>query len=158
MMEHKTDELKLHAQWQAEAKEMTLEKLPEFLQRLSEHEHDYGTICRAIAAAGIAAMWAVERGPQGGITGFQAGCIIWDVIEGWGSFDKGPKRMQCYHTMLYPQYEHAFRCISASTWEWLQKEAEKNLGERNGVDPKVAAHWQSIVDGAVPFGYRIEKD
>ena len=39
--------------WMVEAKAMTMENLPGFLEKLRSYDHDYGTICHAIAAAGI---------------------------------------------------------------------------------------------------------
>ena len=57
--------------------------------------------------------------------------------------------------MLYPQYEDTFTTISTETWEWLQKEANAKLAEGGDVHPSVKAHWESIVGGIVPFGYRI---
>jgi hypothetical protein len=147
-----SDELKLRDEWMTEAKNQTLETLPAFLEKLSKHQHDYGTICRAIAAAGIAAMWALEKSPAGGITGFQAGCIIWDVIDAWGAFSSGPKRMVTYDELLYPQYKDKFKTISKDTWEWVQAEARKNLEKNGPAHERVQEHWRSIVNGSVPFG------
>src|SRR5690349_20327046 len=69
-----TEESGEHKQWyvDAHAPEMTLETLPEFLRHLTEdYHHDYGTICHALAAGAIATAYAMDRSPQGGITGFQ---------------------------------------------------------------------------------------
>lgn len=155
-----TEEQKIHDQWYVEAKKMTAEKLPEFIRKLTEdYGHDYGTICHAVAAAGIAAMWAVERSPMGGITGFQASCVIWSVIEKWGSFGEGPKRIVTYENMLYPQYDHKFeKTISAETWKWIQAQAEKKLEETSMMHDEVRAHLESIVAGQIPFGYTVKED
>ena len=151
------DELILAKEWMDEAKACTPESLSAFLKKLSDHDHGYGTICRAIAAAGVAAMHSIDRSPNGGITGFQAGCVIWDVISGWGSFEDGPKKMVQYAKMLYPQYQSSFdKTISEETWNWLQEEAKKKIGQIAHVD--VLSHWQSIVDGVVPFGYTVVQD
>lgn len=155
-------------QLRKEAKEQTLETLPAFLKRLGEdYSHDYGTICHAIAIAAYAAARVVDNGPQGGITGFQAGAVMWEFIRLWKHID-GPCRLLQYDKMLYPQYdEHYARTISKSTWEWLQKEAKTKLAEAAKQQlvasevtpsPVVLAHWQSIVDGTVPFGYIVDKD
>jgi len=152
-----TEESKIQDEWYAEAKAMTMDKLPAFLQKLTEDcKHDYGTICHAIAAAGIAAMWAVERAPVGGITGFQGGAIMWQVVEHWQGI-KGPARLLEYELMRFPQYQAQFTTISKSTWEHLQKKAADDLaGDCNHMHPNVVAHMESIVAGTVPFGYRIE--
>ena len=155
-----TEEQGLHKEWYERAKKMTMDDLPEFLRELTEdYNHDYGTICHAVASSAIAAAWAVERTPHcGGITGFQAGAIMWEMIEAWGVFGKGQKKIVCYNDMLYPQYASKFApTISEETWTSLQVDAKKNLGDStNGTHPDVIAHWKSIVDGTIPFGYTIE--
>lgn len=84
MKQQITEEMKIQNEWYKEAKKQTVETLPEFVRHLTEdYSHDYGTICHAVAAAGIAAMYAVDNSPTGGITGFQAGCIMWKVIREW---------------------------------------------------------------------------
>lgn len=154
-MKSKHDELNLREMWFQEAKGMTLERLPDFLKRLSEFPHDYGTIPRAVAAAGLAAMNAMDKSKAGGITGFQAGFLIWDVISEWGTFGEGPKRMLMYRNMLYPQYRESFhKTISKDVWEYLQEEANQLLKNPTAV-PEVVEHWRSIVAGEIPFGYRI---
>jgi hypothetical protein len=41
----------------------------------------------------------------------------------------------------------------------MQEIAAKRLqGDMRFVHPGVAKHWQSIVDGVVPFGYKISDD
>lgn len=158
-MKQITEEMGVHKAWYEEARKQTMESLPDFLKKLTtEYQHDYGTVCHAVAAAGVGAMWAVERAPNvgGGITGFQAGAIMWEVISAWGVFGSGPKRMVEYEHMLYPAYESDFRAISKETWDWLQKKAKANLKESNEhTHPRVLAHWENIANGDVPFGYLV---
>jgi hypothetical protein len=60
--------------------------------------------------------------------------------------------------MLYPQYDYKFeKTISTDTWHALQEEAKKNLVERDP-HPNVKAHWESIVEGKIPFGYVISDE
>jgi len=147
--------------WRAEAREMTLEKLPEFLERITtQYEHDYGTICHAISIGGIAAMWAVNHSEQGGITGFQAGAITWENIMNWNSSYKGkPLKLIDYSRMIYPQHEEEFdKTITPETWEFLEKEAKFLLKEHSEehTNKDVVSHWQKIVSGIVPFGYAVK--
>lgn len=137
---------------------MTLDKLPEFINHLlNDYTHDYGTICHAIAAGAVATAWAMNNDPHGGITGFQAGAVMWEFVRNWMHED-GPMKLVRYDTMLYPQYEdHYDKVISKSTFDYLQEKARENL-ERGEAHPSVMAHWQSIVDGNVPFGYSIKED
>ena len=152
-----TEESKVHEQWYVDAKAMTVKALPAFIQKLTtEYQHDYGTICHAIAAAGIAAMWAVERAPCGGITGFQGGAVMWEVVSHWQNIE-GPARLLEFEQMRFPQYASKFTAIPKSAWEYVQKKATDDLaGDRTYMHPNVVAHMESIVAGTVPFGYRVE--
>lgn len=150
---------KIHEQWYEEARGMTLDTLPAFLKKLTEdYGHDYGTTCHAVASAAVAAAWAVEHSPQGGITGFQAGAVMWEFIRNWDSSYKDvPLRLINYENMLFPQYHKRFNTIGAETWKWLQEKAMNNLSERGEfTHPDVIKHWESIRDGKVPFGYIVE--
>ena len=167
-----TEESGIQKEWyKAVDDQKTVPDLSEFVRHLTEdYEHDYGTICHAITAAALAAARVVDRSPSGGITGFQASCIMWEFIKKWMMKD-GPLRLLEYNNMLYPQKRPQFNTISATTWEWLQKEARELLGGRknrspdgsvfsDSVDahPEVIAHWESIITGDVPFGYTIESE
>jgi hypothetical protein len=147
----------LQKEWYAEAREMTMEKLPAFLEKITtQYKHDYGTICHAISSAAIAAAWAVEHTPQGGITGFQAGCIMWEFITHWMTeYADKPIRLVSYEKMLYPQYNNEFTTITKDTWEWLQKEATRKLAESPDAHPNVVHQWKTIVNGQVPFDFKI---
>lgn len=155
-----TEEMGIHKEWMKRAKEMTLEDLPAFLKELTEdYDHDYGTICHAIAAAAVAAAWAVERTPQGGITGFQASAISWEMLKGWDGLSLGEtgSRLLNMDDMLYPQHEDRFRQIRADTWDAVQKKAKAMIEEKSEhVHPNVLAHWESVAAGNVPFGLTVE--
>lgn len=152
-----TEDSKVHEGWYKDVK-FTLKDIPLFLKALLEdYEHDYGTICHAIAAGAVQTARAMNRHEAAGITGFQASQIMWLFIRHW-SGKKGPMRLVGFEQMLYPQYAKDFeKVIDQNTWEYLQAEAKKNLeGFTHLGSPKVRAHWQSIVDGKVPFGYTVE--
>lgn len=163
-----TEEMGLHKEWYKEAKEMTAEKLPEFIRHLTEdYEHDYGTIVKAMGAAAIAAVMAVDNSDEGGITGFQASAVNWEFLRNWWYTDnKCGMKLVDYDKMLYPQYDYRFKkTISSKVWAHLQEEAEKRLKEDTekmnsplGASPEVVAHWKSIVAGKVPFGYVVVED
>ena len=142
----------------------TPDQLASFVKgMLGEYHHDYGTIVHACAAAALAACRTVDRDPDsGGITGFQAGCVMWSFVEHW-LHTKGPMKLMQYRNMLYPQYETSFaKTITKDTWKWLQAEAKKELiefpqGEGPGGDYRntIRDHLQSIAEGEPPFGYRV---
>lgn len=151
-----TEDQNIHAAWYMEAREQTMETLPAFLKKLTEEfNHDYGTICHAIAACALGTAWAVNKSDQGGITGFQSGAVMWGFISHWGGYEGKPMCLRDYSDMLYPQYEEKFTTITSDTWEYLKKEAAKKIAETPDMAPHVLAHMQSIVAGTVPFGMKI---
>lgn len=139
----------------------TIEDLAEFLKYVEENcNEDYGGAPRAIAQACLAVAWHLAG--KFGITGFQAGFVMWDFVRGWSyTNNKTSLRMVNYDDMLYPQYWDKFeKTIRPDVWESLQKAAKENLEEDRGypVHPNVQAHWESIVAGNVPFGYVVKDD
>ena len=163
-MEKINEEQHLEKVWFKEATEQTIETLPKFINHvMNDYGHDYGTICHAMAACALAAAWAVNKHPQGHITGFQAGFVMWDFIKEWRySSNQSGLRIVDYDDMLYPQYKDKFdKIISKETFESIQKAAQESLDEvKQGREahPDVIKHWKSIVDGNVPFGYKIKEE
>lgn len=156
-----TEEMHLEKEWYAEARNQTIETLLDFINHMmGDYDHDYGTVCHAIAACAMAAIHVADNHPvNGGITGFQASHTMWQIVRQMMYKDnKTGLRLLNYDDMLYPQYEYKFeKTISRSIFEELQKVARENLESNESAHPKVIAHWQSIVDGNVPFGYTIKE-
>ena len=152
------DELALAKQWYAESQKQTLETLPAFMRKVLGRKHSYGTICRAVTACALGAARAADHSEHGGITGFQAGCIMWDFVTEWLSV-KGPARMLRYEHMLFPQYEQDFdKTVSKDTAEYLKTEARKMLAEEQKfLDERVRKHWEMLAEGKLPWGYKVEK-
>lgn len=155
----------IHKNWKKMAKIVeSPEGLEKFVRHLKEDfQHDYGTAVHAIAAAMIAAYRAVDSGPGSGITGFQAGCLAWEMIDEFMCLGDGPKRIFAYRDMLYPQYKDKFTSLSKETWEDLQEEARKKFNEIETDKQKDRNrpywnHLKSIVEGTPPFGFTVEKD
>ena len=157
------------AAWYERAKDKE-ESVDDFIKALNDnYKHDYGTICHAVTAAAIKAAWSMNNQQQGGITGFQAGAVMWEFIRRW-NYMEGPMRLMQYDDMLYPQYANKFdKVIDKSTFKHLQDRAEELLKKENyerlkypdtycSPNPRVLAHWQSIIDGVVPFGYTVKDD
>lgn len=156
-----TEEMGVHKDWYVQAKKQTLESLPAFLSHLmNDYNHDYGTICHAITAGGIATMCAMNNHEQGGITGFQAGAVMWEFIRNWNyEHNKLGMKLLDYDKLLYSQYEYTFnKTIPKSTWTALQEQAKFNLQKEELANDDVKAHWQKIADGHVPFGFVVEND
>lgn len=69
-----------------------------------------------------------------------------------------------YEEMLYPQYEHEYtkdgvkdKTITPELWDWLQVQASDKLKNKTKYAvPSVVSHWESIMNGTVPFGWKVE--
>ena len=149
-----TEDMHLENQWFDRARTIkTADELKEFAEELfGKYNHDYGTTCHAITALALAA--AHLGAETEGITGFQAGLIMWGFVKQWNHTDnKLGMRLWDFDKILYPQYEHDFeKTIDHERWEMAQAEAQKLLDSGRGVEC-VREHWQSIVDGKLPFGF-----
>lgn len=150
------EEDNVHLEWYKEASEVTVDTLHSFVNKLTTaYEHDYGTIVHAMAASMTAGFSAVERSPQGGITGFQASHVMWKVLEAVFKIAY-PARLTKFEDMLFPQYEEDFQTITADVLEWLQTQAKMKIVTKDEYsNPNVVRHWQSIVDGVIPFGFKL---
>ncbi len=150
-------EFEVKAQLEKERKDIkSFDDLVAFLQRVKDNcNTGYGTAPRAIAQAALATAWFLSS--DFGITGFQAGFVMWDFIRDWQCSDNecGMKILN-YDDMLYPQCDYKFdKVISKDTFEALQKKAW-NLWNDRGAHPAVEKHWESIIHGEVPFGYKVK--
>ena len=156
-----TEEMHLEKEWFEEATNVkSIEELSKYVDKLlNSYEHDYGTAVHAIAACSVACSWLGSH--VEGITGFQASLVMWDYIRNWIKTDnKCGLRLIDYDDFLYPQYEYKYdKVISEHTWETIQAEAKKLLDKDSGhACGEVKRHWKSIVNGVVPFGYKVKDD
>lgn len=137
----------------------SFDDLVSFLKDIKDnYNFDYGVAPRAIAQAALATAWYFAS--DFGITGFQAGFVMWDFIKDW-SFrgNECGLRIIDYDEMLYPQYDDKFdKYISSETFMAMQKQAKELLNDEGYVHPAVVKHWKSIVNGEVPFGYTVKDD
>lgn len=127
-----TERMGLQKEWYEDAQKVSADTLPDFIRHLTEdYSHDYGTICHAVAAAAVAAGSAVNHSQCGGITGFQAGAVMWEFIRAWNySYNKTGLRLIDYDNFLYPQYADKFeKTLSPDTWAALQNEAAARIAE-----------------------------
>jgi hypothetical protein len=227
-MEKIDESMQVHKEWYEQANKQTIETLPVFINHImNDYSHDYGTICHAVAASAIAAAWAVNAHPNGGITGFQAGAVMWSFLRNWSfSNNKTGLRIIDYDNMLFPQYKERYdKTITPDVWSLIKNEAKSKIDEakkdfdlylqkldeynvaieafinkypdyheRKAYYHRVSCgtwdqhqeddrkekagfefapeepycpitdeshvykHWESIVDGKVPFGYTVRKD
>lgn len=153
------DDKELIEGWYKQAKEQTIASLGDFVGSMMNQQHDYGTVCHAIAASTMAGFYAADHHEeQGGITGAQAG-MIGGIIVGKLMMIDGPFRIVDYEKLLYPQHEKHFTIsLSKSSWEWVQQIAQDAWDESANGAPSVRAHWDSIIRGEVPFGLTVKDD
>lgn len=150
-----------YEKWYAEAKKQTLETLPAFMKKILDEPQDYNSIVEAVAACAVGAAWAADHHKNGGITGFQGSCVMWRFVQYWMSLqDSCGLRIINYDDMLYPQCEYKFteKTINKETWDAMQKKAAEFWNECGGshAADRVLDHWRSIIEGNVPFGYKVE--
>lgn len=136
-------EFEVKEQLEKERKDIkSFNDLVAFLQRVKDNcNTGYGTAPRAIAQAALATAWYLAS--DFGITGFQAGFVMWDFIRDWqySSNECGMKIVD-YDSMLYPQYDYRFeKTISKNTFEALQEKAKKLLEDKSYAHPDVVNHW-----------------
>jgi hypothetical protein len=133
-------------------------ELHKFMSEVMNYKHDYETVVIGISQIMIKAFSDANKHENGGITGMQASFLGWEMIKYFFNIESG--RLLNWRDMLYPQYEEEFsKSIGESTWQYLQSEAQKRLNNKNEhTHPDVIAHWQSIVEGQVPFGFKIKKE
>lgn len=133
-----------------------------FIEKVKRQKHDYGSIVVATAAVMSAAQSVVDKG--WGITGFQAGCIMHELIPRYLLGIKAPYQILDYNDMLYPQFREKFeKLINEDIWKHLQKKAQKLLDayrddSKYPVAESTKAHWQSIVNGNPPWDYKVVDD
>lgn len=159
-MNKNTNEFDARDELRAKRKNIkTFEDLTTFLKDVEEnYNYDYGVAPRSMAQASVAVAWYLAD--KFGITGFQAGFVMWDFIRDWiKTSNKCGMKLVDYDDMLYPQYEDKFqKTISSDVWANIQKEAAKRLEDSSNAHPAVIAHWKSIVEGNVPFDYSVKED
>jgi len=156
-IEDKKLDLEIMKKWREESRKQTLETLPAFIEEIKSYKHCYSSIVTGMASAANATISALDRSECGGITGFQSVCLMWEMV-GLLTFKEGPMKLISFEDMLYPQNEEKFsKVMTKKTFECLQDKATELLKDKMfSAHPDVKKHWQSIVDGVVPFGYEIE--
>lgn len=160
-LEHDNAEIeKKKKEWFHKAKNCTkTEDLVVMFNELQEYKHDYSTIVNAFSAFLIASFNVMINSENGGISGWQGSFIAWSVFRELQGIDC-PTSLINYEDMLYPQNQENFKLhIDSNSWEWVQDAARKLIDnvEKNKAHHKVLAHWQSIVDGKIPFGYTLRE-
>ncbi len=147
-------------EWYEKAKHV---KNPDELKEFIEYVYSFGDFpgydedVHAITAIAIASSWCANEYYK--ITGFQASYVGLQYLMHWtyGYRDIVGISVTDYTDMLYPQCQYKFeKKIDKDMFKALQEAAKKKLDDGDCGTQKVREHWQSIVDGTVPFGYELK--
>ena len=149
--------------WYEKAKHI---KNPDELKEFIENVYSFGEYpgydecVHAMTSIAIAASWCANKHYK--ITGFQASCVGLEYLLHWTYDYRNTIGISVinWSDMLYPQKDHLFeKTITKDIFKALQEAAQKNLKaeETSSIPahPRVIEHWQSIVNGIVPFGYEL---
>jgi hypothetical protein len=161
--EEDADFKSVREEWARRAKAChTTDDLKTFVDELLANEYDYGAIVHACFAAAMAAFNVIEHSPQGGITGFQASCLMWMFIRQFGShLPDAILHLRDWSRALYPQYESEFsHTVHHKTMGRLVELAKAKLAEAHSdpeslVHPDILSHWTLIAKGKAPFGLTV---
>ena len=140
------------------AKQQTPETIGKFITDvMTMDDIDYATVVDCIAACAIAGAAAANNHKNGGITGFQAGYVMWQFIRNYMyEHNKCGLRMIDWDKMLYHQDESSFdKVIPQNVFERLQNQAKEEI-QIKWLSEKQKQHLQNIIDDIPPFGYSIE--
>jgi len=139
----------------------TKEDLDNLLKEVIESKDlDYGKIVYAMCGCMKATMNYIDRSPVGGITGFQASFIGWEMVREYlCRTNETALKILDFDDLLYPQYKYKFdKVIDKNLWNILKEQAKKKLVEHPDAAPKVRKHWKSVAAGKVPFGYKVKEE
>lgn len=153
------EELDFRKKYEGKENISTMKEFQDLFDEALKDANDYGSIVVCCALMMNAAFNLVNRSSSGGITGFQAGCLMWEMVKKYGTFsENAPLSIVDWNNLLYPQYSDQFVTISRATLERVQENAKKKLEQLKGDEfcsPVVLAHLQSVAGGKAPFGLRV---
>lgn len=149
--------LKIYDEWFKKAEKVELDTLMTFIRGIMDgYEHNYESYVYACTACAIATTFACGTELSGAQAGFIAKLypLYFYYVD-----NKSGVGFKNYDLMLYPQYQYHFeKRLTPKTWKMLQEmaktEYEKHKEDDN-IPWHVKAHWKSIIDGQVPFGYEV---
>lgn len=106
-----------------------------------------------------AAHMVVNMFPEHIDTKDKSGTVMWNFVRHWmPEFSFAPLRILIYEDLLYPQFEANYRTISKEVWEWVKREAQILLDNKKDAVPQLCEHWQSVIDGNIPYGLILDED
>ncbi len=147
------EEMEFRAKYKDRLNVKNIDEFTTLLAEMKIDSNDYGACVVATAYIMEAAYHLLDPG----LTGFQAGCVMWEMVKKFGSYGPNARlRMLDYGNLKFPQYERHFTHIPQETWLSVVKDAQKGCNEWTGEKSgRVFEHMQTVAEGRVPFGLKI---
>lgn len=148
------EQFEFRKKYEGREKIKTIGQFEQLLEDVKKDSNDYGAIIEACATMMNASFNLLSPG----LTGFQAGCLMWMMIIQYGSYGEGSNlQLINWNDLIYPQYADKFNSIDKDTWEQVQKYATDELEKWSGGSEEVKAHIITVAQGKLPFGLKIRE-
>ena len=145
--------------------------LSNFLKALQESPHTYGTIVDAVVEGMLATFRMLDQSKSGGITGFQASCILSSFINKFYTHGK-PFVLVDLSSLVFSKKSLTDILDNELTLEsrnWFKKEAQRLLDSQNdhlakypmNADDKTPyrkrkEYWEKLIKTGLPPGFKAE--
>jgi hypothetical protein len=143
--------------WLAESVDIdTPLKLAGFVARVRSHKDARENVVKALHSAMRAAFSTISK--RHPCTFEQAEQVGWLLVRDLFLVGGSPLRLINYAELLHPQFEEKFTTIPPATWAEVQRHARTMLANplAQYASEEARRHWQSIADGNVPFGLKVQ--
>ena len=145
--------------------------LSNFLKALQESPHTYGTIVDAVVEGMLATFRMLDQSRGGGITGFQASCVLSSFIDKFYMHGK-PFVLVDLSKLVFPEKsldDILDNQLTLESRNWFYKEAQRLLDAQNdhlskhptGADDKTPyrkrqEYWEKLIKTGLPPGFKAE--
>lgn len=132
------------------------ETIEQFIELCKTANLDVQSKCEMVGNVAYQAAMKAIFSLEGGLTPAQKQVALFTFIRLFGGI-QSPIKLVDFADMLDPRNEYQFkREISRSTWRYLIEQASFMLNNSVMNSQHQRDHLKSIVNGTVPFGYRVE--
>lgn len=143
-----------------EAKEQTLETLPEFLNNiLNNSNHNRETIIKAVSICGYAIMCAVNKQSETKDEEYLRE-INYNILNEWVKLQfGGDVRLINFYYLAIPEYREMFTCIDEDVWNRVKKFAWQYYNKYcSSLSDYTFSHIMRMrSNNEPPYGYRVIK-
>jgi hypothetical protein len=144
----------LQEQWYEQARQQTLETMPEFIRYLlDEYSHDAQTIVHAMVAGCLATLSAMNAHPEGDLGPSQSSQLLGLFIRKWARLD-GPAKIMSWAALLDPEYEDQCMRVPEEVSLYLRSLARQVLDSKTYKNESHRIHLERIEQGEMPWGFK----